>query len=201
MSGDEDSKPNDDFYPLMDYLVKDMNNGRKLYNRIQSYSKTFYPKNWQEIMSKLFLNLFEGGAKKYKGAPENAEHWLHSCIKRENINYTREKIRNERIVCFSDIQSKEDYDDNNLYAERFAQTRFDSPEETAIKKEEAEAVNENISRLNKKHRQVIRLFYWRGFSYKKIGESLKIPKNTVTNILYTTKKKFAKSESLVSLVK
>lgn len=199
MSGDKGNKPNSDFCPLIDYLVKDMNNGKKLYNRLQSHSKTLYPKNWQEIMSRLFLNLFRGGAENYRGAPENAEPWLYSCIKRENINYIREKIRNGRISCFSEIQSKEDYD-NNSFAEQFAQTRFDSPEETAIKKEEAEVVNENISRLNKKHRQVIRLFYWRGFSYKKIGESLKIPTNTVTNILYTTKKKFAKSESLISLV-
>lgn len=199
MKSDEENRGLNDSCPLIEYLVKDFNNGKRLYNKIEAYSKRVYPKDWEDINSRLFLNLFSGGAKRYKGAVEDSEPWIYSCIRREAINTLREKMRDKNKINFSELNNKENYDEWEYAQEKFIQNKFDSPVEALIKKENREIIEKNILSLDKKHRFVIRLFYWGEFTYEEIHKILNIPKNTVTNILYVTKKKFAKSQDLVEL--
>ena len=198
-SGGEDKNFNNSC-PLIEYIVKDFNNGRRLYNKIESYSKRFYPKNWEDINSRLFLNLFSGGAKLYVGSVEDSEPWIYSCIRREAINNLREKIREKNKINFSELDNIGNYIGEGYAQENFIQNRFDSPEEELIKKETEEIIEKNILNLNSKHRFVIRLFYWGGFTNTQIHEILNIPRRTVENILYVTRNKFAKSKDLMELV-
>ena len=67
-----------------------------------------------------------------------------------------------------------------------------APEELFLEKEEADLLQEALSRLPEKHREILVLKEWGGASYRELAESLGIPEGTVMSRLYNARKSLKK---------
>jgi len=128
----------------------------------------------QDVFVKVYRNLksYDEGRK--------FSSWIYRIAHNEAVNHIKRRYL-KRFISWEDINSTKD----KLEASNFE----DGPAEDWLKVETAKEINEAVSRLPLKYRQVLVLRYFSDKSYDEISEILGKPLNTVGTLINRAKKK------------
>ena len=170
---------------MEDVLLKDAvnGNGEAFQSLVKVYSPRIYQAAYgyvkeefeakdvvQEVFMKAFANLhkFELGRPLYP--------WLYQIMKN---------------LCLTRI-SKRKRDGGEISGSE-AETRLRGPEETLVRSETMNEVQEAVRALPDQHREIIELKHYQECSYKEMAEILDIPVGTVMSRLYNARLKLKES--------
>lgn len=130
----------------------------------------------QDVLVKAFKNI------KSYDTTRNFSSWIYRIAHNESVNYIRRKGL-KRFISWEDIVSAKDKIASNK-AE-------DGADDIWLRKEKIKEVDEVISKLPYKYKQVLKLRYYSDKSYEEIGGILGKPVNTVGTLISRAKKKMA----------
>ena len=185
---------------LINFIEKDINNGRVLYNRLFNYSNKIV-RNYhdaEDVVSHFILNLIKRGALTYEyningSVDGKLTRWLYRGVRNLSISLLRDRNR----LNVSSLSSRDDED--FIFINEYCCKQEEAPDKRASRKEALRVVFENIPNLKPEYRNVLTQRYFDYASYKEISETQHIPMGTVKSRLYYAKKKFSELEDVVAL--
>jgi RNA polymerase sigma-70 factor (ECF subfamily) len=89
------------------------------------------------------------------------------------------------------IESSNDDEDDFFVGEDSIQSSALDPEQVMIREQQIILVQELLSQLKPKYRQLVEMRYFKDYSYEEIANDLQLPIGTVKNLLFRAKSMLA----------
>lgn len=123
----------------------------------------------QETFIKIYTHIGTYNPKKNLGS------WIFTIARRAVYDRLRKLRRERKRIILSEAEQLDDYQPNT------PQTQ----EASAAQSIDLQAA---LRRLHPRHKEVLLLYYWHGFSYVELAHILSLPLNTVKSLLHRAKK-------------
>lgn len=108
--------------------------------------------------------------------------WLFRIANNTCIDFLR-KRKNQHLS----IESSNDNEDDFLVGEDSIQSSSLDPEQVMIREQQVIFVQELLSQLKPKYKELIEMRYFKDYSYEKIASELQLPIGTVKTLLFRAK--------------
>ncbi len=185
-------------------MANNLNNGRYLYQILfRRASKIINTSDREEIVCKFFLNMVTQRLETFKYFVDDRKKiienprfmaWASKDIRNLCVDYLRDKYRTNQAENFTDFEirkygrRKRNEPTDSPFKDSLVQNTFQQPEQRLANLEARQELGKALKKLDKKYRDVILRYYFKGLKYEEIRKTLNLPLGTVRSRLNKAKK-------------
>ncbi len=200
-------KSGDGHTEIVNYLIKDLQNGKKLYRGLFSRAKYILRNtaDTDDVIQTCYLKAVQFGYY-YDSKKSAKDTWIYSILNNSIRDILRKKERILKNEPLESVMFLGGYDNIRIPHPEFMNLlchencRLDreipkNPEEHEIKQEQYRELRKAIPKLSKVYRDSILRFYFKGMKYKEIAELRHISIGTVKSRLSTAVKNLSLTDN------